>query len=246
VVEGDPKSAELIRVQLVAEGFEVLQAASAERALVLAMQQPLSLITLDIMLPQMDGWEFLARIRRVPALRRVPVVIISIVADRTRGFALGASAVMEKPISRQQLFEALADLAVIPLTPGTTLKVLVVDDDPKAVELNAKRVERFAGTVLRAYGGQQGIDLARLELPDVIVLDLMMPEVSGFAVVDALREQPATARIPILVVTAKMITAEDRAMLKGYVSTIMTKTDFGLEHFSSEVRRAMAGRHVEA
>jgi PAS domain S-box-containing protein len=245
VVEGDPKSAELIRVQLVAEGFEVLHAKSAETALVLAVQQPLSLITLDIMLPKMDGWEFLSRIRRVPALRRVPVVIISIVADRTRGFALGAAAVMEKPISRQQLFEALADLGVVPLSPGKTVKVLVVDDDPKAVELIARRVERFAATVLRAYSGRQAIDLARQELPDVIVLDLMMPEISGFAVVEALREQPGTAGIPILVVTAKMITAEDRARLSGYVSTIMTKTEFGLEHFSSEVRRAMAGRHVE-
>jgi len=245
VVEGDPKSAELIRVQLVAEGFEVLHAASAEAALVLAVQQPLSLITLDIMLPRMDGWEFLSRIRRVPALRRVPVVIISIVADRTRGFALGAAAVMEKPISRQQLFEALADLGVIPQSAGKTLKVLVVDDDPKAVELIARRVERFAATVLRAYGGRQAIDLARQELPDVIVLDLMMPEISGFGVVEALREQPGTACIPILVITAKVITTEDRGRLNGYVSTIMAKTEFGLEHFPSEVRRAMSGRHVE-
>jgi PAS domain S-box-containing protein len=245
VVEGDPKSAELIRVQLLAEGFEVLHAASAEAALVLAVQQPLSLITLDIMLPEMDGWEFLSRIRRVPALRRVPVMIISIVADRTRGFALGAAAVMEKPISRQQLFEALADLGVLPLAPGKTLKVLVVDDDPNAIEVIAKRVERFAATVIRAHGGQEAIDLARRELPDVIVLDLMMPEVSGFGVVEALREQPATACIPILVVTAKWITDEDRARLNGYVSTIMSKTEFGLEHLSSEIRRAMAGRSVE-
>ncbi|HEY3148557.1 MAG TPA: ATP-binding protein, partial [Dongiaceae bacterium] len=100
VVEDDFKSAELIRVQLEAEGFKVVHAASAEAALVLAAQQQLSLITLDIMLPDMDGWELLGRIKRVPALKRIPVVIISIVADRNRGFALGAAAVMQKPMSR--------------------------------------------------------------------------------------------------------------------------------------------------
>ncbi|HUF65740.1 MAG TPA: PAS domain S-box protein, partial [Gemmatimonadaceae bacterium] len=107
IVEDDFKSAELIRVQLEAQGFHVLHAASAEQGLALAKQQPLSLITLDIMLPDMDGWEFLNRLKQVPALRRIPVVIISIVADRTKGFALGAAAVMQKPISRQELYDSL-------------------------------------------------------------------------------------------------------------------------------------------
>ena len=102
VVEDDVKSAELIRVQLEAEGFTVLHAGSAEAALALAVQQPLSLITLDIMLPHMDGWELLGRLKEMPNLRRIPVVIISIAADRNRGFALGAAAVVQKPISRQE------------------------------------------------------------------------------------------------------------------------------------------------
>jgi signal transduction histidine kinase/CheY-like chemotaxis protein len=117
VVEDDFKSAELIRVQLEAEGFKVLHAASAEAALVLAVQQPLSLITLDIMLPSMDGWEFLGRLKQMPDLRRIPVVIISIVADRSKGFALGAAAVMQKPISRQELYESLVDLGMFPVLP---------------------------------------------------------------------------------------------------------------------------------
>ena len=116
VVEDDFKSAELIRVQLEAEGFTVLHAASAEAALVLAVQQPLSLITLDIMLPNMDGWEFLGRLKQVPELARIPVVIISIVADRNKGFALGAAAVMQKPISRQELYESLVDLGLFPVS----------------------------------------------------------------------------------------------------------------------------------
>ena len=114
-------------------------------------------------------------------------MIISIVADRNKGFALGAAAVMQKPISRQELYESLVDLGLFPLSRGRTLKVLVVDDDPKAVELIAVRVLGLASTVLRAYGGREAIEAARRELPDLIVLDLMMPEVNGFDVVEALK-----------------------------------------------------------
>jgi PAS domain S-box-containing protein len=242
VVEDDFKSAELIRVQLESEGFKVLHASSAETALALAMEQPVSLITLDIMLPEMDGWEFLGRIKQVPALGRIPVVIISIVADRNKGFALGAAAIMQKPISRQELYESLVELGLFPLTRGQSLKVLVVDDDPRAVELIAVRILGLASLVLRAYGGREAIDLARKELPDLIVLDLMMPDVNGFDVVKALVGHPETARIPILVVTAKQVSADDRAELSGYVAAIMNKSDFEHDGFKAEVRRAMSGR----
>jgi CheY-like chemotaxis protein len=204
------------------------------------------LITLDIMLPNMDGWDFLTQIKQTPALKHIPVVIISIVSDHSRGVALGAAAVLQKPISRQELYETLVGLELFPIAEGQTLKILVVDDDPKAVELIAVRVLGLASTVLRAYGGQEAIDSARRELPDLIVLDLMMPDVSGFDVVAALNENPETARIPILVVTAKHITSEDRHRLNGYVMSIMEKANFDRERFIAEVRRAMAGRHVVA
>ena len=242
VVEDDVKSAELIRVQLEAEGFTVLHAASAEAALVLAVQQPLVLITLDIMLPNMDGWEFLGRIKQVPALAVIPVVIISIVAERNKGFALGAAAVMQKPISREELYGALVNLGLSPVSRQRTLKMLVVDDDPAAVELVALRVEGLAATVLRAYGGREAIEAARQECPDLIVLDLMMPDVNGFDVVEALRGRPDTARIPIVVVTAMQITPEDRPRLSGSVSAIMEKNGFDADGFIAEVRRAMSGR----
>jgi CheY-like chemotaxis protein/two-component sensor histidine kinase len=244
VVEGDLKSADVIRLHLETEGFEVLHAVSSEAALALAVQQPLALITLDIRMPNMDGWEFLSCIKQVPSLRRIPVVIISIAPDRNKGFSLGAAAVLQKPVSRQELYESLVDLGLIPLSQGQTLKVLVVDDDPNAVELTAVRVVDLANTVLRAYGGREAIETARRELPDVIVLDLMMPEVTGFDVVEALKEHSDTARIPILVVTAKRITDEDRAKLSGHVTTIMEKANFDPARFTAEVRRAMSGRQV--
>jgi CheY-like chemotaxis protein len=242
VVEDDFKSAELIRVQLQAEGFTVLHANSAETALSVVTQQPLSLITLDIMLPKMDGWEFLSQLKQVPDLRRIPVVIISIVADSNKGFSMGAAAVLQKPISRQELYDTLVDLGLFPLAQGQTLKALIVDDDPKAVELIAVRIQPLASTVLRAYGGREAIDIAKRELPDVIVLDLMMPDVNGFAVVEALRQHPDTSRIPILIVTAKQITAGDRSRLNGYVAAIMEKADFEPERLTAEVRRAMSHR----
>src|SRR5256714_1733302 len=196
IVEADMKSADLIRVHLEAEGFKVVHAATAEDALALAERKTLSLITLAIMLPQMDGWELLARFKQIPALKHVPIVIVSIVADRNKGFALGAAAVMQKPISRQELYDSLVDLGLVPVAHGGSLQVLIVDDDPRAVELIALHVADLASKVLRAYGGADAIEMARLELPDLIVLDLLMPEVNGFDVVAALHENPGTATIP--------------------------------------------------
>jgi CheY-like chemotaxis protein len=232
----------LIRLHLEAHGFKVLHAASAEAAFVLALQQPLSLITLDILLPNMDGWDFLSRIKEVPDLRHIPVVIMSIGADADRGCALGAAAVMQKPISRDDLYESLVELGLFPLAQGDSLKVLMVDDDPLAVELMADRFQGLASDVQRAYGGLAAIDIARRDRPDLIVLDLMMQEVSGFDVVEALNRQADTARIPILVVTAKQVTDEDRAKLNGCVTAIMDKATFDRERFATEINRAMSGR----
>jgi CheY-like chemotaxis protein len=241
VIDDDPTSADLIRIQLEAEGFAVLHAESAEAGLRLAAQQQLSLITLDIALPKMDGWDFLTRIKKVPALRHVPVVIISILADFTRGFALGAAAVMQKPVTRKELYDSLAQLGLF-APEGHPLTVLVVDDDPKAVELIAVRLVAIGATVLRANGGEEAIDLARTQLPGLIVLDLMMPSVNGFEVVEALRERAETARIPIIVMTAKRVSAEDRDRLDGSVTAIMEKGHFDRTRFTAEVRRAMSGR----
>jgi PAS domain S-box-containing protein len=244
IVEDDVKAADLLRLHLEGEGFTVLHALSAEAALAIAVQQPVALITLDIMLPNMDGWELLGRIKEMPQLRRIPVVIISIVADRQKGFSLGAAAVMQKPVSRKELCESLVDLGLYPAAPGKPVKVLVVDDDPKAVELIAVRIAGLASVVYRAFGGQEAIEIAQREKPDLMVLDLMMPDVTGFDVVEALKENPETAKIPILVVTAKRVTREDRLRLNGYVTTIMEKADFDRDRFTSEVRRAMSGRPV--
>ena len=136
----------------------------------------------------------------------MPVVIVSIAADRNRGSSLGASQVLQKPVSSEELaavgFPADAD--------GGRRTLLVVDDDPKAVQLIGAYLDLAGYRVLSAFGGQECIEMARRQHLDLIVLDLMMPEVNGFDVVEALKRDAATAIIPIVVVTSKQITAEDR------------------------------------
>lgn len=147
-------------------------------------------------------------------------------------------------MARQDLYGALVELGMFPPSLGPKLNVLVVDDDPAAVELVAVSILGLAGKVRRAYGGRDAISIVRQELPDLVVLDLWMPEVDGFDVVKALQEHPDTARIPILVVTAKHITAEDCVRLDASGTPIIEKAGLDCKRFTAEVRRAMAGRAV--
>ena len=241
VVEDDDQAADLVRLLLEAEGFKVLRAASGEIALEIAHQHTLSVITLDIQLPGIDGWEFLMRIGQDSTLAQVPVVIISGLADGSLSLQRGAAAVLQKPISRVQLKASLANLGLHP-SAERTHTVLVVDDDPKAVELITRFLPAPDYAVLRAYSGGEAITLARQVKVDLILLDLMMPEMSGFDVVKLLQANAATAGIPVVVVTAKLITASDRAELNnaaGKVIEIVDKAAFNSERFMDEVRRSL-------
>ncbi|WP_292564842.1 response regulator [Methylomonas sp.] len=238
VIENSERAAELIRLQLEPEGFEIVIASNAEAGLELLKTRQPSVIILDILLPDMDGWNLLARIKQsdLPAAR-IPVVIVSIVADTEKGFSLGASAVLQKPVIRTVLIDALKNLELT--RNNQPLKVLVIDDDRKAVELLSAYLLEPGYTVLRAYSGREGIALARRELPDLLVLDLMMPEVNGFDVVEALKNDPDTAMIPIVVMTAKLLTDQDRVILNGNVAAILEKSCFNHGRFTKEVRRAL-------
>ena len=230
-------------MQLEAEGFTVLHAASAEAALELAAQQPLSLITLDIALPNMDGWEFLGRIKQMPTLKHVPVVIISIVADFSKGFALGAAAVMQKPVTRKELYESLAELGLSAPADGRDAQGARGGRRSQGRRAGRRAARGVRRRRVSAHSVARKPSRSRVaSCPDLIVLDLMMPTVSGFDVVQALRERADTARIPIVIVTAKRISADDRARLNGFVTTIMEKGQFDRTRFIAEVRRAMSGR----
>ncbi|MFQ5582582.1 MAG: response regulator, partial [Mariprofundaceae bacterium] len=237
IVEDDDQAAELMRVQLEGERYRSFRVATAEEALEWLQENSPDLITLDILLPGMDGWDFLARIRENKSTLHIPVVVVSIVADEKKGFSLGASEVLQKPVRKRVLLAAVAGIA--PREKGQPMTVLVVDDDPKTVDVMARHLESAHFSVLRAYGGQEGIDLATSELPGLILLDLMMPEVSGFNVVDALKASKETAHIPIIILTAKTITEEDRQRLNGDIMKIVEKSSFNHGSFIVEVDRAM-------
>ncbi|HSI52783.1 MAG TPA: response regulator, partial [Ramlibacter sp.] len=166
----------------------------------------------------------------------------------------GAAAALQKPVSRAQLKTSLASLGLQPVMERVHT-VLVVDDDPKAVEVVAAFLPAPAYAVVRAYGGREAVGLARRLRPDLIMLDLMMPDLNGFDVIDALQRDADTARIPVLVVTAKHITAQDRAKLRGnpgHAIHIIEKTQFNSRGFLTEVRRALRtnedrhGKHIDS
>lgn len=242
LIEDDPSSATLLTHTLEKENLRVIRMTTGEEALEWLAHHTPTLIMLDILLPGMNGWEILGRVKQMPQLAAVPVIIASIVADRHRGIALGADQVLQKPVSHGELKQALAAIGIrpAPAHPGDThYHVLVVDDDPDAVKLISGYLEHSGYRVGAAYSGADGIAMARAEQPDAILLDLLMPEVSGFDVVAALRIDPATAQIPVIIVTSKQLTAEDRSTLNGYVEAILEKSEFRPETLTAEVRHAL-------
>lgn len=239
IVEDNDEAAELERLQLQSEGMTVIRVSNAEAALELIGQRHPLLIVLDIFLPGIDGWEFLTRIKREDSpWRHVPVVIVSVAADIKRGFVLGASQVLEKPITRDDLNFVLRRIG-LDRDNAESKSILVVDDDPNALEILSAYLAEPGYQTLRAHGGREGIEMARARSPDLILLDLMMPEFSGFDVVDALRTDAQTHAIPIVIVTAKQLSVEDRKTLNGHVNAILHKADFNHGRFLNEVSRAL-------
>ncbi|HUZ77551.1 MAG TPA: response regulator [Chloroflexota bacterium] len=225
VVEDDSRAANLLRLYLARGGYGTALASTGEQALAMAGELQPAAITLDIMLPKIDGWEVLKSLKQEPTTRDIPVVVVSVTDDEALGVALGAADYLMKPVERQALLSCVARCA---RTSGRqpTLRVLAVDDEPAALDLISAVLEPAGFITLRASDGDTAIRLAQDEAPDVILLDLLLPDRSGFEVVRALRANARTADIPILVITAKDMTARDKRMLRGQVSAILTKGSY--------------------
>jgi len=240
IVEDDDDTAMLIAAYLDSAGYETARARNGIEALEQARTLRPQGITLDVMMPEMAGWTFLEALAREDILREIPVIVLSVVNDIRQGWSLGASAVLTKPVRGDELYGALAKLNILPHT-SSPLHVLVVDDDPKAVQVVSGYLTSLGHEVIEAYGGVRGIELASEEVPDLIILDLMMPEVTGFTVVERLRENPRTHDIPIIILTAKIVTEEERKRLNGYVAMIAQKSSLNRVGFLAEVNRAVRG-----
>ncbi len=242
VVEDDKAGAELMRVQLEAEGFDVRCAASGEEALKMADQFTPELITLDIRLPGMDGWEFLCRMQELPSWADVPVVVVSLDAEHEVGHSLGASAVLQKPIKQGDFTRELSQLGFKPTT-SHDVKVLVIDDGAGDHDALKAELGQPGYALLRALGGRQGIELTQRHLPDLVILDFLMNDMGGIEVVEALKADARTADIPVIMLAAKQFSEADRARLNTHVQTVIDRAEIQPNRFRGEVKRAF-GRNT--
>ena len=240
VVEDDHRAAALMCAQLELLGFLVWHVATGEAALEQVSRGVPDLITLDIRLPGMDGWELLGRLKELPTWSEVPVVVVSVEADHGIGLSLGAASVLQKPVGRVAFGHELGRLGFAP-TVVHAVKILIVDDDSNALDLMSAYLNEPGYTVLRANGGQEGIEMAQRHLPDVVVLDLLMPDVGGIEVVEALKRDPRTAGIRVVVLADRQFSEEDRLRLNSHMRSAPGAGDSRVERFLSEVRRACEG-----
>ena len=236
LIEDDARSAELLRIFLEDGGFAVTVAAAGQDGIAAARRMRPAAIVLDLVLPDISGWDVLTALKEDAALADIPVVIVSMLDERGKGYALGAADYLVKPIGRDELLGALRPLAGAGAT-GETVKVLAIDDDPVALELVSAVLDPEGYTVLRAQGGDEGVGIAFREHPALVILDLLMPGTDGFEVVEQLRADPQTADIPIVVLTSKTISETDRQRLNSRIAHLAEKGHFSRTEFVELVRR---------
>jgi CheY-like chemotaxis protein len=218
---------------LIKEGFRVATAASGEEGLRRARELRPDAITLDVMMPGMDGWAVLSALKADAGVADIPVVMLTIVDDKNLGYALGAAEYLTKPIDRERLLAVLAQ-------HRRDRPLLVVDDDPAVRDLLRRVLEPAGYSVVEAANGRVALDRLREISPSVVLLDLMMPEMDGFEFVAEFRQHAAWRAVPIVVITAKDLTREDRDRLNGYVQRILQKGAYSREQLLVEVRELVA------
>ena len=218
IVDDDPATAEVIADYLAGAGYMPLTAASGREALRLARDHQPYAITLDLIMPEMDGWEVLQQLKAEPATARIPVIIMSVSEDRQTGFALGAAGYLVKPVDSRTLLDEIRR------SGGRQVQtIMVVDDNEIDRRELAALIEEHHMQAIAVDSGARCLELLTATRPDLLILDLMMPEMDGFKLLERLRTSPATMDLPVLVVTAKDLTAADRERLRGNVAAILEK-----------------------
>jgi CheY-like chemotaxis protein len=219
VIDDDPASRELLERMLGKEGYAVRLAASGPDGIASAKQNKPDLITLDVMMPSMDGWAVLSALKADPATADVPVVMLTMVEDRPMGFALGANEYLTKPVQKSRVLEAVSRCVA-----HKSDDILVVEDDPMAADIVMRTVQGDGRKCRHARNGREALSLIHQSRPALIILDLMMPEMDGFTFLDALRvEGPDFAEIPVVVLTAKDLSSSEQEQLAGRVMETLRK-----------------------
>ncbi len=246
VIDDDPTVHDLMRRILTKEGYQVITASSGEEGLKLAMQVRPVAITLDVVMPVMDGWAVLARLKAVPELASIPVIMVTMLDNQEMGITLGATDYLAKPIDRERLLQVLEKYRTV----GSPDEVLVVEDDVPTRDIMRKLLEKEGIRVTTAENGRVALERVRERRPGLILLDLMMPEMDGFEFLRRMRADPLCRALPVIVVTAKDLTANERVFLEGRVRGILLKDANGIESLQTEiaerVRSATRVTHVSA
>jgi DNA-binding response OmpR family regulator/anti-sigma regulatory factor (Ser/Thr protein kinase) len=232
VIDDDPTVHDLMTRYLGREGFEVMVAPGGREGLRMARELKPDVITLDVMMAEMDGWSVISALKADPETAEIPVIIMTMLDDREMGFALGASDYMTKPVNRDRLLGVLHKHHQSHLP----CHVLVVEDEPAIRQMVRRVLEKEGWTVREAENGREGLLAVAQTRPSIILLDLMMPVMNGFDFIRELRKNNEWAKIPIVILTAKDLTVEDRAHLKGNVELVLQKGDYSRERLLEEVR----------
>ncbi len=239
VVDDEPDMAAMISRYLLQEGYNTVTATSGVEALKLAARDRPFAITLDVIMPDMDGWEVLQSLKKNPDTRDIPVIVVSITEDRETGFALGAIGYITKPVSKDRLIAEIRRIG-----KPQARSILIVDDN----ELDRREIRRIIDeegfNSIAAEDGAACLALLEKQVPDVLVLDLMMPEPDGFTVLERIRANPETRDLPVIVVTAKDLTAEDRKKLSGNVSSVLEKSAAASQTLLAEIKRILMDLEV--
>ncbi len=238
VIDDDATARELISNYLKAEGFSVVTAAGGVEGLKLAKELQPSAITLDVMMPDLDGWSVLAALRQNVELADIPVIMVSIVDEHRRGIALGAAGYLTKPIDRERLHRLVRRFQA----PRRPTRVLLVEDDAVQRQRMLGWLEPREWIVREAANGREALVCLQEEKPDVILLDLMMLEMDGFEVVAALQKDAGWQDIPVIVITSLDLSTKDRERLNSGVQSVLVKDKFRPEDLVERIRRLVQSR----
>jgi signal transduction histidine kinase/DNA-binding response OmpR family regulator len=239
-IDDDPEACELIERNLTKDGFRVVTATSGEQGLRLAHDILPAAITLDVMMPDMDGWSVLRALKADPVLRRIPVIMLTMMDDRSRGYSLGAVDYLTKPVDREQLRKTLSRY----YRDGQSSTVMLVEDDLEIRGMMARTLKKDGWDVSEAGNGREALDLLAVKSPDLILLDLMMPVMDGFGFLAEMRVRPELQHIPVIVVTAMDLTPDDRQRLSGQVQQVLEKSPYTREQLLEYVRDAVVACNV--
>jgi signal transduction histidine kinase/DNA-binding response OmpR family regulator len=236
IVEDDRQFSNLLSLYLRKEGYEPVQHYQGSDVLKQARELNPALITLDIMLPGQDGWQILQSLKSDQQTRDIPVLVISALRNSELALSLGATDYLVKPLDRDALQTVLSRLPLPGSTSGEP-KILVIDDDTRLVPLLEAMLYHEPCTLIPAYNGEVGIAKARKEQPDSILLDLMMPGINGFEVLEKLKGDERTADIPVIVLTVRNVTSEERKQLNKHIETLMHKSALTPQALTERIQR---------